>query len=131
MHNGIIENSGEIKKTLLPANTAYQSQTDTEVFAHLLEKYYTGEPVSAIAKALAVLKGTYAFSILCSDYPHMVFGAASGSPLVALKGQKGFYIASDISAVSEKITECYRVSNGEICALTQDGIDFFDAFTQY
>ncbi len=127
VHNGIIENSGEIKKTLLPANTVYKSQTDTEVFAHLLEKYYTGEPVSAIAKALAVLKGTYAFSILCSDFPYTVFGAASGSPLVALKGESGFYIASDISAVSEKSTECYRILNGEICALTQTEIQFFDA----
>lgn len=127
VHNGIIENSGEIKKTLLSANTVYESQTDTEVFAHLLEKYYTGEPVSAIAKALAVLKGTYAFSILCSDFPHTVFGAASGSPLVALKGESGFYLASDISAVSEKSTECYRILNGEICALTQTEIKFFDA----
>ncbi len=127
VHNGIIENSSEIKKTLLSIDTHFESQTDTEVFAHLLEKYYTGEPVSAIAKALAVLKGTYAFGILCKDFPCTVFGAASGSPLVVLKGDGGFYLASDISAVEEKTTECYRLSNGEICSFTPDQIRFFDA----
>ena len=127
VHNGIIENSREIKKTLLSVDTHFESQTDTEVFVHLLEKYYTGEPVSAIVKALAVLKGTYAFGILCKDFPHTVFGAASGSPLVALKGEGGFYLASDMSAVEEKVVECYRLSDGEICAFTADEIKFFDA----
>jgi glucosamine--fructose-6-phosphate aminotransferase (isomerizing) len=127
VHNGIIENSSEIKKTLLSTDIRFESQTDTEVFAHLLEKYYDEKPVAAIAKALAVLKGTYAFGILCKDFPHTVFGAASGSPLVALKCEGGFCLASDISAVEEKFTECYRLYNGEICAFTSDEIRFYDA----
>lgn len=130
VHNGIIENSEEIKKTLLSKDITYKSQTDTEVFAHLLEKYYKGEPVCAIAKALAVLKGTYAFGILCRDFPNTVFGASSGSPLVAVRGEDGFFIASDMGAITKKVTECYRIANGEICSFTRDEIKFYDASGQ-
>lgn len=127
VHNGIIENSAEIKKTLLSKETVYESETDTEVFAHLLEKYYEGDPISAVAKAQAVLKGSYAFGILCRDFPDCVFGAASGSPLVAVEGKGGFSLSSDSGAVSEKGERCYRISNGEICKITASSVEFFDA----
>lgn len=127
VHNGIIENSEEIKKTLLAKDTAYESQTDTEVFAHLLEKYYNGDVVSAIAKAQAVLKGAYAFAVLCIDFPYAVFGVASGSPLMAVKCEDGFCVASDSGAVSCDGQVCYRIQNGEICRLTRDSLCFFDA----
>ncbi len=126
VHNGIIENSEEIKKSLLTDNVVYESQTDSEIFAHLLEKFYEGDPVSAIAKALAVLKGSYAFGVLCKDFPNTIFGASSGSPLVAIKGEGGCSIASDIGAVAEKATEIFRVYDGEICKITQNNITFFD-----
>ena len=126
VHNGIIENSEEIKKSLLTDNIVYESQTDSEIFAHLLEKFYEGDPVSAIAKALAVLKGSYAFGVLCKDFPNTIFGASSGSPLVAIKGEGGCSIASDIGAVAEKATEIFRVYDGEICKITQNNITFFD-----
>ncbi len=126
VHNGIIENSEEIKKNLLPYNLDFESGTDTEVFAHLLEKYYDGEPVSAIAKAQAVLKGSYAFGLICKDYPDVIFGAASGSPLVVVKGENGFYIASDSGAIDEKTVEKYSVSCGEICKITSSAAEFFD-----
>ena len=126
VHNGIIENSEEIKKTLLSENIVYESHTDSEIFAHLLEKFYNGDPVSAIAKALAVLKGSYAFGILCKDFPNTVFGASSGSPLVAMKSETGCCIVSDIGAVTEKATEVFRVCDGEICKITNNTISFFD-----
>lgn len=127
VHNGIIENSVEIKKTLLSKGTAFESETDTEVFAHLLEKYYEGDPVCTIAKAQAVLKGSYAFGILCRDFPNSVFGAASGSPLVAVEEEDGFSLSSDSGAVSGKGKRCYRISNGEICKITAGSVEFFDA----
>ena len=103
------------------------SDTDTEVFAHLLEKYYKGEPVSAIANACAVLKGSYAFGILCKDFPGNIFGAASGSPLVVAKCEDGIYIASDGSAIDEAPQGVYRLSQGEICRADSDTIEFYDA----
>ncbi len=127
VHNGIIENAEEIKKTLLKDETPFVSDTDTEVFAHLLEKYYKGEPISAIANACAVLKGSYAFGILCKDFPGNIFGAASGSPLVVAKCEDGVYIASDGSAIDETPQGVYRLSQGEICRADSDTIVFYDA----
>lgn len=125
VHNGIIENAEEIKKTLFSQDEVFESQTDTEVFAHLIEKFYKGEPVSAIAKALAVLKGAYAFGILCEDFPGTVFASSSGSPLLVAEGEKGYFITSDSVAVSNK-KRVFRMSNGEICSLTEKGVSFFD-----
>ncbi len=125
VHNGIIENAEEIKKTLLLENDTFESQTDTEVFAHLVEKYYQGEPVSAIAKALAVLKGSYAFGILCEDFPDVIFASSSGSPLIVSEGENGNCIASDAVAIEQK-NRVFRLSNGEICKITKSTVDFFD-----
>ncbi len=127
VHNGIIENAEEIKNTLLPQDTGYLSRTDTEVFAHLLGKYYKGDPIGAIANACAVLKGSYAFGILCEDFPGTVFAAASSSPLVVVKGTDGVYIASDGAAIDDDIRSVYRLSHGEICCADSDTIDFYDA----
>lgn len=126
VHNGIIENSEEIKRTLLPDN-AFKSETDTEVFAHLLEKYYSNDVISAIANACAVLKGSYAFGIMCDDTPGMIYGAASGSPLVAAKGDEGIYIASDPGAIDDSCDHVYRMKQGEICAVDSDTVSFYDA----
>lgn len=127
VHNGIIENAEEIKKTLLKDDKEFMSDTDTEVFVHLLQKYYKGDPVSAIANACAVLKGSYAFGILCQDYPGTVFAAASASPLVVAKCESGVYIASDGSAIDDLPSAVYRLSQGEICRADSDTIDFYDA----
>ncbi len=126
VHNGIIENAEEIKKTLLKNNN-FKSETDTEVFAHLLEKYYSDDVVSAVANACAVLKGSYAFGILCGDTPGMIYGAASGSPLVVAKGDDGVYIASDSGAIGVDCSNIYRVKNGEICVVDSDTFAFYDA----
>jgi glucosamine--fructose-6-phosphate aminotransferase (isomerizing) len=124
VHNGIIENSEEIKKTLLPDDLHFASGTDTEVFAHLLEKYYDGDPVSAIAKAQAVLKGSYAFGILCTERPGMIFAASSSSPLVVAKSNESVYISSDFGAIEENCNKMYCMRHGEICALGRNNISF-------
>lgn len=127
VHNGIIENTSEIKRTLLSRDSVFVSRTDTEVFAHLLDKYYKGEPIGAIANACAVLKGSYAFGILCSDFPGMIFGASSASPLVVAECTDGMYIASDVSAVEEEPHKVYRMAQGEICSIDSDTVAFYDA----
>lgn len=125
VHNGIIENAEEIKRTLFSSEEYFESETDTEVFAHLLSKFYEDEPINAIAKSLAVLKGSYAFGILCSDFPQVIFAASSGSPLVVVEGEDGNYVASDSCAVRNK-KRMYRLGNGEICRITKNDVRFFD-----
>lgn len=127
VHNGIIENAEEIKRSLLKGDTDFASDTDTEVFVHLLVKYYKGDPVSAIANACAVLKGSYAFGILCRDFPDSIFAAASSSPLVVAQCDSGAYIASDGGAIDDTPRQAYRLLHGEICRAEASGVTFYDA----
>lgn len=126
VHNGIIENAEEIKKKLLSPDREYASKTDTEVAVHLLEKYYIDDPVKAISKTCAEIKGSYAFGILCEDFPDTLFAAASASPLVAVKGKNGCYITSDLCSVNGITDSVYRLSDGEICKVEKGVFTFFD-----
>ena len=125
VHNGIIENAEELKASVLPADARYESETDTEVAAHLLEKYYDGDPVRAIAEAEKVMRGSYALGVLCADFPDTIFAVASGSPLIAARAADGLYIASDVCAV-RGAEEVFRLHNGEIAVLSGDALRFFD-----
>lgn len=126
VHNGIIENADILLKDEL-GGAAVMSDTDTEVIALLLQKYYNEDPVSAISEACRMLKGSYALGILCTDFPDMLFCTASSSPLVAAKGDGGAFIASDISAISLFTDEAYRITDGEICVIGKDGgLEFYD-----
>lgn len=126
VHNGIIENSDEIKKQFLNSETRFSSDTDTEVAVHFLEKNYKGDVVKAISLTSEKLKGSFAFGILCEDFPDRIFAAARNSPLIAAKGKEGFYIASDISAVNENADEIYRLKDGEICCVQREKAEFFN-----
>lgn len=126
VHNGIIENADDIKKDILPRDSLFSSQTDTEVVAHLLEKYYKGNPVKAISNTCRCLKGSYALGVLCEEYSEKVFAAANLSPLIVAECESGNYIASDIIAVKDKIKNIYGVYDGEICEITTDSIKFYN-----
>ncbi len=125
VHNGIIENAEEIKATLLPADARFASETDTEVVAHLLEKFYDGDPIRAIAETERVLRGSFALGILCSDFPGTLYAAAFGSPLIAAKGADGLYISSDVGAVNDTET-VYKLTDREIAALGDGAIRLYD-----
>lgn len=125
VHNGIIENAEEIKKALL-TNEEFYSQTDTEVAVKLISKFYKTDVISAVKTACKELTGTFAFGILCSDFPDKIFATAQGSPLVAVKGATGCWITSDLGAINEKSGEVYRIANGEICEISKDSILFYN-----
>lgn len=127
VHNGIIENVTQLKKTLLSKDEVYQSDTDTEVAVHLIEKFYNGDVIETLSRTCRELKGSYAFGVICVDFPNTVFGVANGSPLVAVKGESGCYIASDISAVGEKANDLFRLTGGEICVLEKNEIKIYDS----
>lgn len=126
VHNGIIENAEEIKKEFLNGE-AFYSQTDTEVAVKLISKFYKNHVVSAIKTACKELTGTFAFGILCEDFPESIFATAQGSPLVAVKGETGCWIASDIGAINEKNGEVFRIADGEICEISKDTILFYNS----
>lgn len=126
VHNGIIENSEELKQELFNGE-AFYSQTDTEVAVRLISKFYRGSVIEAIKSACRELTGAFAFGILCEDFPESIFATAQGSPLVAVKGEAGCWIASDIGAINEKSGEVFRIANGEICEITKDSIIFYNS----
>src|SRR6185295_261141 len=82
VHNGIIENHDELRAELIAKGFQFESQTDTEVVAHLVNHLYDGDLFDAVQRAALRLKGTFALAVFCRDEPHRVVGAREGSPLV-------------------------------------------------
>lgn len=122
IHNGIIENYREIQEELEKKEMFPQSQTDTEIVAMLLESLYDGNPVKAITQTVKVLEGAYAFCILFSDKPGMIYCLRSGSPLVASYCKEGAVIASDMVALVKYSKEYFILPELHIAELTKDGI---------
>ncbi|PJB45815.1 MAG: glutamine--fructose-6-phosphate aminotransferase, partial [Comamonadaceae bacterium CG_4_9_14_3_um_filter_60_33] len=102
VHNGIIENHDELRAALLAKGYVFQSQTDTEVIAHLIDSLYDGDLFEAVKAALASLHGAYAIAVFCKDEPHRLIGARAGSPLILGVGPDGqsHYLASDAMALA-------------------------------
>ncbi|MBE6727769.1 MAG: glutamine--fructose-6-phosphate transaminase (isomerizing) [Ruminococcaceae bacterium] len=125
VHNGIIENADSLKNEHFP-NTSFASQTDTEVIVHLLQKYYNGNMVQTVSCVQKLLLGSYALGIISTEYPNTLFCTAKGSPLIAAVGEVGNFIASDVSAVFGYASGYYNLSNGEICAVQENDIKFFN-----
>ena len=100
VHNGIIENYQEIKEHLLQKGVTFTSDTDSEVVAQLLEVYYreNGNMLDAVSRTLHRIEGSYAFGILCSDYPNAIIAARKDSPLILGYGKEGNFLASDVTA---------------------------------
>ena len=100
VHNGIIENYASLKAKLQQDGVEFKSDTDTEVVAHLVSRFYKGSLKSAVIQAISKLEGAFGFGIVCADEPDVLIGARRGSPLIFGIGEKGdFYLASDVSAI--------------------------------
>ena len=125
VHNGIIENYIPLKNKMIHKGYAFVSETDTEVLAHLLDYYYKGDPVEAIAKVLHRVEGSYALGILFADEPGKVFAVRKESPLVVGYGETGHFIASDVPAILKYTNVVTYVDNLEIVCMTADKVRFF------
>lgn len=125
VHNGIIENADALKKSEL-SGEKFSSETDTEVVAHLLQKYDCDNPVKTVAEVEKRLEGSYALGIICSEFPDTLFCTAKAMPLIAAVEEDGSFIASDVSAVVGYATMYYPISDGEICVLTGQTVKFYD-----
>ena len=99
VHNGIIENFSEIKNRLIKEGHIFKSETDTEVVAHLIEKYYNDGLEKAVLKAVRDLEGSFALGIISRSEPRKLIGVRKESPLVVGLGTNENFIASDIPAI--------------------------------
>ena len=126
VHNGIIENFQEIKNKLLKSGVEFISQTDTEVLAHLLDKYYNGNPIETISKMMVRIRGSYALGILFKDRPGEIYAVRKDSPLIAGRSDCGNFIASDVPAILKYTREICFVKNMEILSITKDGIRLYN-----
>ena len=126
VHNGIIENYKDLKEHLQKKGYEFLSETDTEVLAHLLDYYYKGNPLEAIARMQGRIRGSYALGILFADQPETIYAVRKDSPLIVGTSEKGQFIASDVPAILKYTkTVCY-ISDMEIAKLTPGKITFYD-----
>ena len=125
IHNGIIENYRQIVTEYGLADQLL-SETDSEVVAALLNKFYEGDPVKAIKKTVKVLSGAFALCIMFQDIPDTIYAIRNVSPMVATSCERGSVIASDLTALIEFSKEYFVVPEYHILTLKKDGIDIQD-----
>lgn len=122
VHNGIIENADELREKLKKEGISFYSETDTEVVAALINKYYEKSPVDAITKALQEVKGSYALGILFEDNEDL-YAVRKDSPLIVGLGQKENFIASDIAAIIDYTNKYILLEEKEIAHITKDKVE--------
>jgi len=129
VHNGIIENFLPLKRKLQSEDHTFVTETDTEVIAHLIEKYLNeGEPTleASVRRAVADLRGIYALAIMSSDEPEKIVAVRQGPPIVIGLGQNEYFVASDIPPVLYHTRDVFYLGDGEIAVLTRDGVTVTD-----
>ncbi|HTP70765.1 MAG TPA: glutamine--fructose-6-phosphate transaminase (isomerizing) [Burkholderiaceae bacterium] len=114
VHNGIIENHDELRAELQAKGFAFESQTDTEVVAHLVNHLYDGDLFDAVQRAVLRLKGTFALAVFCRDEPHRVVGAREGSPLIVGVGKGENFLASDAMALAGVTDQIAYLEEGDV-----------------
>ncbi len=122
VHNGIIENFKTLRALLERKGHAFESDTDTEVIAHLIEEYYDDNLTRAVQLAMSQVEGTYGIAVLCLDQPDVIVAARHGSPLVAGLGDGENLVASDVSAMLEHTKKVVYLGEGEVVTISRDGI---------
>ncbi|MCK5912205.1 MAG: glutamine--fructose-6-phosphate transaminase (isomerizing), partial [Caulobacter sp.] len=129
VHNGIIENFAELKAELAAAGRAFESDTDTEVIAQLIDaQLATGlAPLDAFKATLDRLTGAYALAVLIEGEKDLILGARRGSPLVVGEGQGEMFLGSDALAVGPFTNRVIYLEEGDYVALDHDGCRIFDA----
>jgi glutamine---fructose-6-phosphate transaminase (isomerizing) len=121
IHNGIIENSGAIRKALVKRGHEFTSETDTEVLAHLIGELYQGNLEEAVAAALRDVDGAYGIAVISADEPDTLVAARKGSPLIVGVGEHERFVASDASPLLEHTRSVIYLDDGEMVVLTRDG----------
>jgi len=127
VHNGIIENYKEIKEFLISQGYGFESQTDTETVAKLLDYHYSGNPLETITKVISEIRGSYALGIMFKDFPDRIFAVRKNSPLIVGTAEGENFIASDVPAILKYTRNYYLLNSDEIAVLTRNNIKFYDS----
>lgn len=129
VHNGIIENYQELKQQLQKDGYKFESETDTEVVAHLIDKYLQKENKLADAVRLATkdVRGSYALAVISEREPGTLIAARSGCPLVVGRTEHASYVASDVMAMLAHTREVTYLEEGDVAVVTQHQVDLTDA----
>ena len=122
VHNGIIENYISLKKQLIEEGHKFDSETDTEVVAHLIEKNYHGNILEATKKALKQVRGTYALAVICGEEPDKIIVSRNDAPLVIGIGENENFIASDVPALLSYVRDVIFLENGDVCEITKNSV---------
>lgn len=125
VHNGIVENYEAIKNQI-GVSSKLKSQTDSEVIAALIDRYYNGNANEAIAKAVRELSGTFGLAIMFDDKPDKIFAVRNVSPIVCCTDNDGAYIASDIMAIGEYSDKYFVLPEFSIAQISAQGIEISD-----
>ena len=130
VHNGIIENYEVLRDQLKASGYVFESETDTEVIAHLVHQEFIklAKPdlKKAVAQATEQLKGAYAIAVIAQAEPHLLVGARAGSPLIIAIGDDGHYLSSDALALAGKAKTMAYLEEGDLVALTVNGFEVWD-----
>ena len=130
VHNDIIENYLKLKEDLIRKGKHFQSETDTEVVANLVEYYYDRlqDFPRAVRRAVGQLEGSYALGILCQDFPGTMIAVKKESPLIFGFGEGENFIASDVPAILKYTRKVVYLNDGDTVIFTKDNVRFYDAF---
>ncbi len=134
VHNGIIENYLELRRYLTEQGYVFQSDTDTEVVAHLVEHHFkhqgNGDILAAVRETIEALEGSYALGVLCADCPTQFIAARKDSPLIIGLGEDCNYIASDIPAILNHTRNILIMEDRELAVITRAEVQIIDFYNR-